>query len=224
MTNDYDYDYYEPSEQEKLDCDVYEDASDPDSHALQQRQDERWQSFLERHKLRTDRIDKDLKQALQGRSWKVPTWWELWQPPLLSEEQKREDKWIRQGNLIYSTHLDVEDIHYAGGGMPARSLPVACRQYLDFHPEMDRHFIDLPRMDFLQRFVVDGRITSANMVGEWGWWDSERKCIRSQVWGAREIRDDKGNQVSVAVLIKAPPPYGNWMPVLELNRGIVGLP
>lgn len=218
------YDYYEPTEEEQLDTAVYDDASDPDSNELMHRQNERWEQFLADRKMRADRVDKDLKAALHGRGWKVPTWWELWQPPLLGEAEQAVHRWIMQGNLHYETRLETQDV-YAGGGMPLRVLPVAYHQYLDFYPIMDQHLRDLPRLDLLPR-LTQGKtqLTSNDFVGDWGWWDQNKHRFRSRAWGAREIRDEQGDQVSVAVLIKEPPPYGNWMPVLDLNRGIVGLP
>jgi hypothetical protein len=73
----------------------------------------------------------------------------------------------------------------------------------------------MPDMRVFKKLVrPDGTITRNDLVGDWGWWDGSK--FRTKVFAVR-TRVDLDVATGFSALMVAPPPYGNWLPALDMN-------
>jgi hypothetical protein len=213
-----DWDVYEPTEQELLAPAIQDDA-DPDCglHALQYRQDQRWSEFFERVNARIGRTGEAIESAFRPSQHPGPSWYKLWQPPRLDAPDLHPGQLIHSGMLSFNTESKYDDHFSYGSELITRSL-AAETTWMDFEPALQH---GIPHWDVLRYLSADGRtIQSSDMHGDWGWWDDAKRRFRSKVWGVRvwASEQDPTFLTDLAVLVRQPPPYGMWLPILDLQN------
>lgn len=207
------YEGWEPTEEQKLAIYVEDDAADSESNSLAWRQNERWAAFRERQEADVQRAQESLDRARQKKKYPGPTWWKVFTPPKLEldrpKAREEDSRIIKQGDLSINTEIKYRDIYYDWGSSPLTTLMESYQEWMDFRPDQRWGFPDLS--------FLNGRIiTPELMYGPWGWWDHEKMCFRSRIWGARSRTTETGEQ-ELAVAMVHPPPYGLWLPVLDLG-------
>jgi hypothetical protein len=207
------YDYPEPTDEERLEWDIYDDANEPDSTQLLDRQQERWQEFIERNKLTAKRTEEALVKAhtAQGRS---PTWWEVWQPPLLNQRKPAPGELFMQGQVTLKSESRMKDV-CGYGGVIDRVLVDSYQLWMDFYPRPDGYGMRNSPPFWLIKKLTDeqGR---ALLSSHLGWWD--RDHLRSRIYAYKITADPAVTHITgLAIKAVEPPPYGLWLPAFDFT-------
>ncbi len=204
-------DYEEPTEAQKLDLYVEADAWNPVSSELMDRQQHRWDDFYERQAREAERAFKEMDTAQRPKKYGGPVWWELWVLP--SEDGTPLTPQKRQGDINLNIERKCEDVYGAGRAL-LTTLITSERTYMDFYPALD-HGIPNPAL-FRNMADENGVVRVSDMVGDWGWWDGDQSRFRQIVYATTDPTPNHP-RCKFAALMKAPPPYGVWVPSLDLD-------